>query len=262
MLKIDFDVNWLQNFFLGRTSLLFAILYIFLIIVLFQTSGCSLVTGSDDPDFTYEYQFDDRPNDWSTLFSNYWVGREDDFELESGYRPLPEPLDTDKTGYYLSGKNISDDLNMFWKHRIDDLEPETSYRVEFDVTFATDAPSGCVGVGGPPGEGVTVHTSLSNIEPARVVDDSSEMEFYRLNLAERYDGEAHSWYRATEIGDVANSRECEEGREYELKNVMGVQQSTTTDASGSFWLLVGTRSGFEATTSLYYTEVKVRLWED
>ncbi|SHG03077.1 hypothetical protein SAMN05443144_11753 [Fodinibius roseus] len=257
----DISVDHVQNSFSSRATPLLILSFIFLILLSFQHIGCDSFTGSDDPEQSYEYQFDEEPGDWSALFSNYGVGREDDFELESGYRPLPAPLDSTETGFYLSGKNISDDLNMFLKHRISGLQPETTYELAFDVSFATAAPSGCVGAGGPPGEAVTVHVDASGIEPGRIVDDSRDEGFYRLNLAEEYEGEAQSWYRATEIGDVANSRECEEGWQYEIKTLSGGNRTATTDAEGGLWLLVGTRSGFEATTSLYYTEVEVDVRE-
>ncbi|GAA5522999.1 hypothetical protein LQ318_14110 [Aliifodinibius salicampi] len=250
-----------QNFFSAWSNPPLALLFILLVSLSFSNIGCDSLTGSDAPDQTYEYQFDEEPGGWSALFSNYSVGREDDFELESGYRSLPAPLDTGQEGFYLSGQNLSDDLNMFLKHRISGLQPETTYEVSLDVSFATAAPSGCVGAGGPPGEGVTVHVDASGMEPGRIVDDSRDPGFYRLNLAEEYEGEAQSWYQATEIGDVANSRECEEGWGYEIKTVTGGTRTARTDAEGNLWLLAGTRSGFEATTSLYYTEVKVNVWE-
>lgn len=257
----DINVVHLQNPFSVRPTPSLVLPFIFLVILSFYNTGCDIFTGSDDPDHAYEYSFDDEPGDWSALFSNYGVGREDDFELESGYRPLPAPLDSGQTGFYLSGKNLSDDLNMFLKHRISGLQPETTYELAFEVSFATGAPSGCAGVGGPPGEAVTVHVDASETEPGRIVDDSREGGFYRLNLAEEYEGDAQSWYRSTEIGDVANSRECEEGRQYEIKTLSGGTRTTATDAEGNLWLLVGTRSGFEATTSLYYTDVEVEVRE-
>lgn len=257
----DISVEYFQNFFSVRPTPSLALSFLFLTLLSFQNIGCDSLTGSDAPDHSYEYRFDEEPGDWSALFSNYGVGREDDFELKSGYRPLPAPLDTTKTGFYLSGTNISDDLNMFLKHRISGLKPETTYELAFEVSFATAAPSGCVGAGGPPGEAVTVHVDASGTEPGRIVDDSRDGGFYRLNLAEEYEGEAQSWYQATEIGNVANSRECEEGWQYEIKTLSSGTRTATTDAEGGLWLLVGTRSGFEATTSLYYTEVEVDVRE-
>lgn len=222
-------------------------------------TGCSLLFGTGEDSITYDFNFDEQPAEWSALFSNYGVGRKDDFELESGYRSLPSPLDTTQTGFLLSGKNLSDDLNMFLKHRIADLEPDQDYEISFEVAFATDAPSGCAGVGGPPGEGVTVHVDAGSTEPGRVIDESRSNDYYRLNWAEEYEGDGMNWYRATEIGDVANSRECEEGREYEIKQVSSGTREVTTDSEGRLWLLIGTRSGFEATTALFYTALFVRL---
>lgn len=258
MLKCSVNLESLTTLFCNRSK-------VFLLVFavgLSQQLGCSSVLNSDseDPSHTYSYNFDEQPEGWTSLFSNYGVGREDDFELESGYRPLPDPLNTDQLAFYLSGRNLSDDLNMYLKHRIPDLEPSTSYEVEFEVSVATDAPSGCAGVGSPPGEGVTVHTVASALEPDRVVDDSRQNNYYRLNLAENYNGDEPSWYQATRIGDVANSRECEDGWQYEIKQLSGGQQTVTTDEEGALWLLVGTRSGFEATTSLYYTKVTVRFY--
>jgi len=258
MIRPDLDFRFLANFILGNTKLL---LVIFLVALSVQIVGCSAITGSDDdtPDYTHSYNFNEEPKGWKAMFSNYGVGREDFFELESGYRSLPEPLNTNRTGFYLTGFNHSDDLNMLLKHRVDSLEPNKTYDVLFAVTFATDAPSGCFGAGGPPGEAVWVHTDASSIEPDRIVDDKLEQDYYRLSFAENYEGDAISWYHETKIGDVANSRDCEEEREYEKKTVTGGERSVTADEDGVIWLLVGTRSGFEGATSLYYTEVKVRI---
>lgn len=259
--RMDFNFPLWEKVTPYRALLLFAFIFLFALILLSHQLGCESVLTSSPEGQTYEYQFDERPDDWTALFSNYTVGREDDFELESGYRTLPAPLDTTRFGFYLSGNNLSDDLNMFLKHRVEDLEPHTSYEVEFEVWVATDAPSGCAGVGGAPGEAVTVHVAASGMEPDRIVDESREGGYYRLNVAENYTGEAHSWYQATKIGDVANSRDCEEGRQYEIKKLSGGQQTVTTDEEGGTWLLVGTRSGFEATTSLYYTRVAAHFIE-
>jgi hypothetical protein len=57
---------------------------------------------------------------------------------------------------FISGVNRSDDLFMYWKGQIVGLSPGTSYRASIEVEFATNVPSGCVGVGGSPGESVWI----------------------------------------------------------------------------------------------------------
>ncbi len=60
---------------------------------------------------------------------------------------------------------------------------------------------------------------------------------------------------AVVLGNVANSLPCEGSQRWELKQVSGTGQAieVTSDRAGAVWFFVGTDSGFEATTSLYYT---------
>lgn len=56
-------------------------------------------------------------------------------------------------GFLLSSVNRSDDVFMFLSRPIGGLTPNTPYRVTVSITFATNVPPGCVGIGGSPGEG-------------------------------------------------------------------------------------------------------------
>jgi hypothetical protein len=59
------------------------------------------------------------------------------------------------------------------------------------------------------------------------------------------------------IGNFANSTEiCSEGR-YELKTLSSTGTRSgmvTSDSAGRLWLVIGTDSGFEARTEIYYLE--------
>ncbi|MNL52328.1 hypothetical protein D3C87_1754910 [compost metagenome] len=59
------------------------------------------------------------------------------------------------------------------------------------------------------------------------------------------------------IGDIGNGTD-KVG--YKLLTKTG-EFKGKTDANGNLWLIFGTDSGFEATTTLYYTSVKVKLTE-
>ena len=69
------------------------------------------------------------------------------------------------------------------------------------------------------------------------------------------------WYQNAQMGNIANSRDCEDGYEYELKELESerAHATVTSDADGEIWVMFGTRSGFEGQTELYYTYVEVRL---
>jgi hypothetical protein len=231
-----------------------------LILIAVLTAACDTVGTTPTPRTTVTVDFAEQPDDWTALFSNYDPARVDSFDLESDYRSLPEPLDTTRSAFYLAGTNRSDDLNMHLKHRVDDLEPETTYEVSFEVTFATEVPSRCVGVGGSPGESVTVHATAASIEPQRDTTQMGSHPYTRLNLVEQYTGD--NWYRGTQLGTIANSRDCEDGFAFETKRLRSERDHArvTTDSTGQAWLLVGTRSGFEARTQLYYTEVEANFY--
>lgn len=69
------------------------------------------------------------------------------YALQFSYSALPEELDA-VSGNMLSGSNRSDDLFMYVKRQLttaDGIEPDTLYRIYFEVEFATDAPAGAVG---------------------------------------------------------------------------------------------------------------------
>jgi hypothetical protein len=155
---------------------------------------------------------------------------------------------------FCSGNNHSDDLFMFWKGKIGGLEPNRTYRVRFTVEIATSAPRGCVGIGGAPGEGVTVKAGSSSIEPEAVAVSGT----YRMNVdkGEQSSGGAD----AAAIGDIANSQLCGEEPRWEIKELSGERAiETVADKEGTLWLYVGTDSGFEGTTSLYFTRIRALL---
>jgi len=213
-------------------------------------SGCS--TSPDA--MTFEFHFDFRSGGeqgWTAGFADYPPGQEEFFELEAGYRSLPPPLNTSQNGLFSSGNNHSDDLFMFWKRGIS-LGPDTSYRVRFDVEFATNAPRGCVGVGGAPGEGVTIKAGSSVVEPEPVIVGNTLR--MNIDIGNQTTGGAD----AIALGDFANSQICGSGPPtYELKTLSSAtgQFGLTTDGSGAAWLIVGTDSGFEATTAIYWTRI-------
>jgi len=195
------------------------------------------------------------PKGWIAGFSDYPVGQESFFELDASYRPLPSPLDAMGSALFISGNNHSDDLFMFYRGKIGGLEPGKTYRTSFTVGLATTVPQGCIGVGGSPGESVYVKGGASEVEPVAVNTGS----YYQMNVdkGEQSNGGAN----AVVLGNVANSQSCGvEEPQWELKEVSGGGTvEVNADAEGSLWLFVGTDSGFEGTTNIYYTSVRVIL---
>lgn len=222
-----------------------------LLLFLFLLSGCS--EGSRGEEAVIDFTLGTKG--FTAGFSDYPVGQERFFELEDDYRPLPPPLESLGSALFISGNNHSDDLFMFYKGRIGGLEPGKAYRVSFRVEFATSVPGGCVGIGGSPGESVYVKAGASEVEPMAVNTGG----YYQMNVDKG--DQSSRGVNAAVLGDVANSQACgEEAPEWELKEVSGGGPvEATANGEGSLWLFFGTDSGFEGTTSLYYTRIRAIL---
>lgn len=192
---------------------------------------------------------------WMAGFAEYPAADEEIYQLQSGVRALPAPLDTSRRAMYIAGMNRSDDLFMFLKREVTGLVPGAEYRVRIQIELASDAGSGCVGIGGAPGESVYVKAGATTAEPRRVLKDG----FYEVSVDK---GVQSTGGRSIPvIGDVANgSDQCSMGP-FRLKQLdsQGKPIRATADSQGRLWLIVGTDSGFEGLTRLYYTGIRATL---
>ena len=190
-------------------------------------------------------------------FADYPPANEASYFLQSGHQPLPPALSGTGSGLFISGVNRSDDLFMFYKNRVTGLLPNAFYRASFVVELATNAPTGCVGVGGAPGESVYVKAGVTRDEPVGVLAGDGHL---RMNIDKG--NQANGGADAVVLGNVANTQPCGEALpRYELKTVSsgGQEVVAQADGHGRLWLLFGTDSGFESLTALWYTQVTVNL---
>jgi len=214
--------------------------------------GCGS-SDSDTPvgEMRLVYQFVEGAEGWIGDFADYPRGREEDYELRFAYTRLPSPLDTTKGALMLSGNNHSDDLFMFLKRRITGLTPNTVYSVAFRVEIASNVADGMTGIGGSPGEGVVVKVGAVPVEPLKVLDPVDG--YYRMNIDKG--NQSVGGRDMIVIGDFSNDTD---------KNVYALKQVATTtpfrvqsDDGGNVWVIVGTDSGFEGTTTIYYNEIEI-----
>ena len=221
-------------------------------------SGCDLIgSETDDPALKVVEEkatFEEDEQGWSGDFSDYPVADSGDgMNLTFDRRALPEDVDTTGHALYLSGRNLSDDLFMFLKKRISGLEAERSYRVYFEARIASNAPSNCVGIGGPPGEAVYLKAGAAPIEPEPVAESGD----FRMNVDKG--NQSTGGEHADVIGNVANGvEECHDTPYRMITRSTEEPILAETNENGELWVFVGTDSGFEGTTSLYYHRLNVR----
>ena len=220
-----------------------------LISALFGGSSGHASEPADAP--TFAFDFNRGAQGFVAGFADYPPGDAEIYELTSDHRTLPSPLES-RSGLFLSGVNRSDDLFMFFKGPISGLEGGALHTVTVSVEFATNTPSGCFGAGGSPGESVWIKAGVTAVEPLPVRDGS----YLRMNIdVGRQSG---SGAQAVVLGNIANSRSCEQPLQWEFKSLQGSMPSPISiPADGRVWLLFGTDSGFESRTEIYFTRATV-----
>jgi hypothetical protein len=239
-----------------RRNLLIAVVVVVGLIIYAVVTGIS-------SSIRLEFDFRQGAQGWEVGFAEYSPDMEG-MMLEAGIRALPSELGINGTGYYLQGMNHSDDLFMFLKRQLgtdDGVAPGQEYRVMFTVVFASNAPSGAVGIGGAPGESVYLKAGASPVEPDVYLDPDTG--YYLMNV-DKGSGNSGNGTAASVVGNIANGLSADE---IDMENPPYVplmrqyEHQWTVNASqdGELWLLVGTDSGFEGLTSIYYQTVAITL---
>lgn len=228
-----------------------------LFILLLVLCGCSF--SDDEPSmavFTASFDFSKSQDGWEADFADLPPSKEDSlfYELKFSYTNLPEHLGAKKS-IMLSGNNHSDDLFMFIKRKVSGLIPNTTYRLVFEVELASNAPKGSVGAGGSPGESVFLKAGASGIEPVKMVKSEQVV----LNIDKG--NQSTSGTDAITLGDIAIPGTATDYAIISRSNASSSSSSPVfmaqSNNAGEMWLLIGTDSGFEGTTTVYYTMVNI-----
>lgn len=192
---------------------------------------------------------------WETGFSDYSELTDRAlFEFDVAHAELPPEVHLRRKALRITGHNRSDDLFMFLTRPIDGLRPNTRYRLAFELVLASNAPLTSVGIGGSPGASVYLKAGAVPFHPESIKDASG---YYQMNLDKG--NQAVGGRDMIVIGNIATKREDEM---YQLigRNSASLPFSAQTDDHGRLWVIVGTDSGYEGLTVLYYVAVNVFLY--
>ena len=207
--------------------------------------------GADPVEFTFN--FEDGAQGWKVEFADLPVDYDDSiYELAHEHRPLPNG--PEGNGIYVQGHNRSDDLFMYLKKQVDGLRPNVAYAVSISIDLATNVSEGLVGIGGSPGGSVFVKAGATTVEP-EVVEDSNQ--YLRMNIDKG--NQSRGGESMAVLGDIAHPEVID--REYWIKTLVNADKplNVTADGEGRVWLIVGTDSGFEGLTGLYFARISYIL---
>ena len=233
-----------------RVQLMLPIAAFVAIAILSSPSG-ALAQDGTEADFSYDFGSD--AGGWTVGFADLPVGHDQSiFELDHGHRPLPDGLEG--SGVYVQGHNRSDDLFMFLKKQVGGLRPNAVYAVSVSLDLATNVPTATFGIGGSPGESVFVKAGASTVEP---VAEEGPNRHLRMNIDKG--NQANGGEDMVVLGNVAHPEVV--NREYRIKTLDNVDLPlyVSTDGEGRVWLIVGTDSGFEGLSALYYSRISYKL---
>ncbi len=210
----------------------------------------------------FHYTFSHGASGWLAGFSDYGL-MNGDMHFLGESRVLPDGLAGDEQqGFFLQSMNRSDDMFMFLKKGLflaDGLKPNQSYSLSAEITLASNAQTGCFGVGGAPGEGVYLKAGASADEPVSVLASGQHLE---LQLDKGH--QAVGGRDAGIVSNIANGDPCDSGNARYVRMWKNYEHGwpVFTDDRAQLWLIVGTDSAYEGLTGLYFESITVRLREN
>lgn len=215
--------------------------------------GCKEDDDTARPVEAFSYDFEQGFDGWQGGVADYPKDWEQSrLEFVFIHDNLPAEINEDGMGVRISGRNLSDDLFMFMKKKITGLEPNHTYSVTFLIELASKYPEQSAGIGGSPGASVFLKAGGSTVEPIPV----EEGDDIRMNIDKG--GQSQGGENMMVLGNIGIPGEEQVYQLIQRNNLQNPIQ-ITTDNSGSLWLIIGTDSGFEGTTTLYYNTVDVEL---
>ena len=224
--------------------------------------GFALIPGlyscnNDDLDATImlDSRFEATLENWEGGFAEYSTATDTaSLELAYGRARLPAVLDSTKYGFKIQSHNRSDDMFMYLKRKVSGLTPNGNYSVVFNIDLGTPYTDKGIGVGGSQGGATYLKAGASNKEPVRTLSNG----FYTFNLDKGNQSEAGK--EMIVLGNISNGMETD-GYKLVNRSNGGEPVSVTANDKGEIWLCIGTDSGFEGLTVLYYDRIQTTISE-
>jgi hypothetical protein len=214
---------------------------------------------SGPSEVTLNYDFETGKQGWSAGLTDYPNGGVSSIGFASRVDDLPEEMDETGKAFFLQGQNDPIDIFMFIKRQVgadQGLHPQTSYRLDYTVTFASNYPDDCTDA--EQGQKMYLKMGASKWEPSSKLNN--DQTYHELNVR-KGDG-AVGGDAASTAGDLTHDVEC--ALVAYTKYVPVTRQHThtasveTTD-EGNLWLLLGVDSEYHGETSFYIDTVEVTL---
>jgi hypothetical protein len=178
------------------------------------------------------------------------------FHFLAEVRQLPPNVEAPHHGrnaFYIQGDNHSDDLFMCLKGVLtgaDGIVSNHTYLLSFDIWFASRS-NNCIGVGGSE-DSVWLKAGGSGVEPVPLLQGN----YVSINVDKG--DQSQGGENLGVIDNIWNGKECPIS-EWVMLHKPYDHPFPITASGDELWIAVGTESGFEALTGVYYYSICVRL---
>lgn len=153
----------------------------------------------------------------------------------------------------ISGSNHSDDMFMGFYKKITGLEANETYIYKLSFDIGTNIPKGMGGIGGSPGSSVYVKAGIVPEAPLVEVDQLDHYRFSNLDKS----NQSQSGVDLKVVTDM-EKKSNDYSEDYEYKTIVR-HFIATTNENGEAYIIVGTDSGFEGLTTVYYDNIKLSV---
>ncbi|MDQ3393768.1 MAG: hypothetical protein M3512_06610 [Bacteroidota bacterium] len=224
-------------------------------IILLSSLGCGREENPLPAHQEFDFDFNEGIYGWTAGISDFpsdWDPGSLGFTFE--HAALPPEVGVSGRALQISGNNHSDDLFMFMKRELTGLKPNHIYSVTFEITLASQYPTESVGIGGSPGNSVFLKAGGASHEPK--VIDSENMFIMNIDKGDQSQSGSEMNILGT-IGIKGDTFKYTLIEKNNLENPISIR----TDNNGKMWAIVGTDSGFEGVTTLYYTKIFIKVRE-
>jgi hypothetical protein len=214
------------------------------IVILF--SSCNVDDTAGIEIFSVYYDFSDGSQGWTADFTDYPVN--EDPLADSVYHWKAEFTASagdinGQNAFMLSCTNVSGDVFMFIKKKIDGLKPNTNYNVAYEIELSSNAQAG---------QGIILKGGASDLEPKKVIENG----YYILNIDKG--AATTSGENAISFGDIGAVSPSSNYSSVVKGNLNSYTPFITrTNSKGELWMVLGTDSLFEGTTTVYFTRINL-----
>jgi hypothetical protein len=206
---------------------------------------------------TRHYTFEKGSAGLLPAFCDYNLGT-DGLDLFAEVRRLPKEVKVsgkDRNAYYIQSVNRPDDIFMYLKgvlSEADGLVPDKDYQLSFQIDFASNSRN-CPGVGGSESS-VWLKAGGSTLEPVPVLQTNN---YLSINVDKGHQQEGGK--NLGLIGSIWNGQECAEKPRYILlrRDYEHPFPIRSSSSGAQLWFAVGTESGYESLTGVYYYSIKL-----